>query len=392
VTDGGTDGGTTVADGGADGGSTGADGGTFVLCAAPKHQAFASPVSVDLSVAGGISGAAGALAIGDMDRDGKPDVVYAGSGSSVGYVAGDANGALKAPQSFSTGSQDVWAIALGDVNGDGILDVAVTHHASGGLVTVMLGQAGGTLKHSWDYLGGDWPSAAVIADFNGDGKPDIAVANDVHPGSVSILLNNGSGAFGLPSSYACGGEPRHLVAADVDGDGILDLVTANNYDASASVLWGIGDGTFASPVTLNTGLGPNGVAVADVNLDGKLDVVVADQAVNQITLVLGAGSRTFLAPRSFGGGFQTNAVAVGDVDADGVPDLAIADGPSFPLQSNLGIQLGQGGGVFGTPSYFPTDFSTTSVALVHLDGDPWLDVVLGNSMGLDLTVFTGTCQ
>jgi hypothetical protein len=120
------------------------------------------------------------------------------------------------------GASSPGAIASGDFNGDGILDLAVLN----GGVTILLGKTDGTFASAGDFPTGLDPIWLVVGDFNGDGKLDIATANN-YAGTVSVLLGNGDGTFQSHVDYPTA-SPVRLIAADFNGDGKLDLATANS--------------------------------------------------------------------------------------------------------------------------------------------------------------------
>ena len=97
------------------------------------------------------------------------------------------------------------------------------------------------------------PGSIAIGDYDGDGVPDLAVSNSSSD-SVSVLLGRGDGSFDFDVRFDVGDRPSYVVIDDLDGDTVPDLVTANSNSNDVSVLLGIGDGTFATQVTYGVGL------------------------------------------------------------------------------------------------------------------------------------------
>ncbi len=98
-------------------------------------------------------------------------------------------------------------------------------------------------------------SSVAIGDLDGDGVPELAVANYLS-NNVSVLMGNGDGSFATDATFAAGNRPVSIAIGDVDGDGIHDLAVANEDSDDVSVLMGNGDGTFAAGVTYAAGAGP----------------------------------------------------------------------------------------------------------------------------------------
>jgi Bacterial Ig-like domain (group 3)/FG-GAP-like repeat/FG-GAP repeat len=128
----------------------------------------------------------------------------------------------------------------------------------------------------------------LTADLNGDGILDLAVASTA--GSVSILMGKGDGTFNSAVDYSTGGFSAAVAAADFNGDGILDLVFTNYYTSNISLLLGRGDCTFGAFTTYPADYGARGLVVADFNGDGRLDLAVGNQFVDSISVFFGASS------------------------------------------------------------------------------------------------------
>src|SRR5262249_51858933 len=154
---------------------------------------------------------------------GKPDLLSANlSGNSVSLLLGN-GGTFFAPLTTLSGGQPT-ALALGDFNGDGQVDVASADFGSNTL-SVLLNSANhnatGSFQNAANFNTGAGPFSVAIGDLNGDGKPDLALAN-ADSGSVSVLLGNGNGSFQNAANFNTGGRPVSVALGDVNGDGKPD--------------------------------------------------------------------------------------------------------------------------------------------------------------------------
>ena len=277
--------------------------------------------------------------------------------------------------SYTAGAGFLDSLAIGDFNGDGKADLAMTD-ANGLNVSILLSNGDGTFKPPVSYPAGN-PNAVVTADFNGDGKLDLAVADNNGPntnGAVAILLGNGDGTFKAAVNYSAGLDPNAIAVGDFNGDGKLDVVVANSDGADISVLLGDGDGTFQPATSYSTGSGssPLSVAVGDFNRDGKLDLVVGQ--FNALSVFLGNGDGTFQPAVNYNGGGEPISVAVGDFNRDGRLDLAVTDiGGGQVL-----VLLGNGDGTFQNPVSYSTPGDPAWVAPADLNGDGKLDLSVLN--------------
>jgi len=251
------------------------------------------------------------IATGDLNGDGKLDLVVTGSNDAdaVSVLLGNGDGTFQAPVNYPTG-QYPNSVAVGDFNNDGKLDLAVANVGTND-VSVLLGNGDGTFQAAVQYGAGSAPSPVAVGDFNGDGNLDLAVGN-VQSDNVSVLLGNGDGTFQAPVGYAVGSFPASVAVGDFNGDGKLDLVETNYADGNVGVLLGNGDGTFQTAVYYGVGQGPNSVAVGDFNGDGKLDLAVANVVDSTVSVLLGFGDGTFGAGVGYTAGSGPNSIAVGD--------------------------------------------------------------------------------
>jgi len=326
-----------------------------------------------------------AVAVGDLNGDGIQDVVSANTTSSnISVLLGNGSGGFGAAANFAMGFSPT-GIALGDMNGDGRLDVMTAN--SGGDVSYRPGAAGGTFGALTNLTVGTSPTSVVIGDFNADGKLDFATANS-GSNNVSLRLGDGAGGFAAATNFAVGTQPITVATGDFNGDGKLDLTTANISSSNVSILLGNGVGGFAAAVNYAAGTAPISVAAGDINGDGNPDLAVANQGgLPGVGVLMGTGAGAFGPRTGYPGGVLPAAVAFGDFNNDGKLDIAAGDqnGPTVP------ILLGDGAGGFEYTRNFTVGTSPRSIAVADLNGDGRQDIISGNSGSDNLSVLLGTC-
>ena len=318
-----------------------------------------------------------ALAIGDMDGDGHPDIVVTTSGSSslsggLSVLLNHGDGTFSSPVEHQANSES--GVALADLDGDGHLDVvAIDGHNN--QVAVWFNQGNGSLVSSAAYSMGPNLSSVAIGDVNGDGHPDLIATNNQSSGTVSVLLNDGHGFFFTTlASYGVGAHPRSVAIGDLNGDGHPELVTANNGSNTVSVLRNSGTGTFAAALSYGVDSGPISVAISDLNGDGHPDLVCANLTFSQDTVSVlfnpGDGTLAFVSQVPYTTGAGSASLAVGDLNEDGHPDLVV-------LGDSLLLLLNRGNGSFASVQY-GAGSTPQSVAIGDLDGDGLADLVVAD--------------
>jgi len=289
-----------------------------------------------------------AVAVADVNKDGNLDLVVTNmcldttGCSGVAVLLGNGDGTFASAVGYNSGGLETGAVAVGDVNGDSFPDLILTsncqpHTCAGGTLTLLLNNGDGTFGSPQD-LSATKGGPVAVGDVNGDGKLDLVTG-------AGVLLGNGDGTFtslgpNLPSGAVA------IALADINGDGKLDVVVV---DASGvAVQLGNGDGTFQPAINLRTGgLNPLSVAVADFNGDGKLDLAVSNECTTMVKgtcgnnpsvgVLAGNGDGTFKTAATFRtGGVLATSVAAADADQDGKIDLWVANACASGIDCNNG--------------------------------------------------------
>ena len=350
------------------------------------------------------------LTVGDLNGDGYPEIVTPncydenvtifmnnkdGSYQLGAYynVAVGGSGSAAAADYLSPA-----AVAIADVNGDGKPDLIVTNDESAD-VTILNGNGNGTVNvPTVGYATGGYPqTAAVVADFNGDGHPDLVLANDEF--NLVLLKGYGDGTFRAALDYYAPigngyyGQSKGIATGDFNGDGVADFVVAgvNNISGlgGVNVFLSRSDGSLQPAVTYGSSSCDYFVAVADFNKDGKLDFVTTDCSAN-VQLFIGNGDGTFTAGNIFAsGGSSPSDLVAADFDGDGYPDVAVIN-YNGSSNSSVGVLLNdKTGNLQSAVTYTLSGLTTQGIAAADVNGDSKTDLIVPLNNGSAVSILLG---
>jgi len=344
------------------------------------------------------------VAIGDVDGDGLSDMVFSGTGTTTDTLRPEDQGLWtilnQGAGSFAEPVFDEMFeandIQLADLNGDGHLDVAGAV-VSDSSVAVKLnnGTGGWQRRRDWNTTFG--PTDLAIGDFDGDGRPDLVTPSSVAQpeGDFALLRNLGNGEFAAREDYRLPGLSDTLSLADLSDDGVTDLLTGliRSGPNFLSIVRGDGERGFA-PAELLAPLGSFGAyrpvdhTLADFNNDGHLDVILAlDGPPNAALVAVNDGNGQFdvasdLLLMTTG---RPHGVAVGDFNNDGLIDVAVPNSSIGNVDLSIFFNLGNNN--WGSEQRYATQGVPIFPVVGDLDGDGWLDVVVGNQTSNVLSIF-----
>jgi hypothetical protein len=357
------------------------------------------------------------VAIGDMDGDGKPDLVIANASSNTISVLRNTSGAgsisaatFASKVDFTTGNTPSF-VAIGDVDGDGKPDIVAVNRSSNTISVLRNTSASGNIStasfaSSIEFATGSGPYSVAIGDIDGDGKPDLVSAN-LNSISLSVLKNTSTTgninatSFADKIDFPTTSNPSSVAIGDLDGDGKPELVATNYGGYNLSLFYNtstsgvINATSFASKIDLGTGPNPFSVAIGDIDGDGKPDLSLVSVGGYSMTLFRNNATPGSIDVSSFDGGVnfdlgnQSVDVKLGDVDGDGKPDIISAHQYSNKISV---LRNTATSGVINNASFaakveFGTGLDPLSIAIGDLNGDGVSEVAVSNFNSNNVSVY-----
>ena len=350
---------------------------------------FGSPIT---SFVGGGSQITGVY-VTDFDGDGKADIVLVVTDEQVVKVLfGNGDGTFGGVISLPVTNG---AVAVGDFNIDGFPDIAVANNSS---IQILLGNGNRTFQSPASYPAASSLPDILVADVNGDGQPDLVtvappLVNDNR--RLMVLLGHGDGTFAAAQTSIINvgsyNATDRIALEDLNGDGKPDLILAGGLTQFATVLLGNGDGTFGIPALYNangTDQGSSlGLTVVDVNADGKQDVVMnvrrSSSAVDELQLYDGNGDGSLTAPPDvfFAPSADNRGLVKADFDGNGRVAFALVDATA----SNTLVRI-----IHGSSLALLRISRTQTTPVILTTGQSGSFTVTVTNVGLSATVGTVT--
>ncbi len=363
------------------------------------------------------------LAAADLNADGRTDLLGFASSDPfngpgiVAPILQTADGRFTVVPRFRGGIGSV-GMALGDFDGDSLLDAVLVNRDTGSAAT-LLGQGDGTFRAGVslpttgeairlaqaDFIGEGRPQLAVLSasrevniyqasggqaspvgdirladfandfvadDFDGDGQADLAVVEGTP--ALEIFLGHGDGTFNPPQSYPLPEFVEAVAAGDFTGDGRPDLAVVSPYPATLSILLNDGSGAFVAGQELSVNAGGS-ILAARLDPGPTVDLAMTNLGGHHVLVALGAGDGTFGDPTPYATGPQPVDLAAGQFTADQALDLVVANGGD----TTISLLVSDGSGGFAAPVSFDIGVTPASITVGDFNHDGFLDTATGNS-------------
>jgi FG-GAP-like repeat/PASTA domain len=317
--------------------------------------------------------------IADLNGDGKSDLLTANLDRTISVLSNQGAGTFGPPVTYALRlgrpRDSLLDVLIADLNGDDKPDLVTE---TGNTVSVMLNHGDGTFEPRRNYLSASYLFDIALGDLNGDAKPELVIVNSAIGDNrvLSVLLNAGDGSFETRRDYETS-DPERVAIGDLNGDGKADVATADSD--TISVLLNRGDGRLgprreycrSCPISEEA----NAIAIADVNGDGKADLV-ADWdygGVTRVSVLLNKGPGSFSARRNYEISYPESPwLAIVDLNGDGKPDFAAPD--LYAGESGLSVLLNKGAGMFEPALYYRFGGDLSAIVSADLNGDDKQDL------------------
>lgn len=343
------------------------------------------------------------IAAGDFDNDGKPDLVVTNSNSNTISIYANACSTgtvnLKLPIILAT-DLNPGSVVVGDLNGDGKLDIAVVNQGSSSVwVYQNNSTAPGIISFAAPIVlvSSVSPKSIIITDLDGDGKADIVAALDTTK-SIDIFKNQsntGTIAFTVKRTMGIGTPAKGLVACDLNNDGLPEVIVTIGNSIGVLINNSVqGSISFSGILYPPAGTIAQEVATGDIDGDGKIDLVVSNSGSNNVSVFINTsvikGAVSLALQKFFPVGTNPFGLAINDINGDGLPDIVTANFGSNNISVLINITTTAGAPAFNARINQACGTAPSSLVALDMDGDGRPDVATANSMANSLSAILNT--